>query len=347
MAEPTPQQLAKALTLDERMAKFGFDPSLNRGTLLPFGTNQQGENEWAVPQIGYDMVKALVLPGHVAQGGQVTNNDVTEMALNLAGMGGSSSMALGKAAVGGPGGKVLGANVAADAERATLPTDTASRMARAKKMGFNVDAYHATVRDFGAFDNAKIGSHLDTGYYGTGHYTAPSPLNKRGEPEGPLTNYISNSYNEEGPQYFLGANIMPLKLKMNNPLIIDKADIPNGVLTNKVEAATGFKSTFGWPLGESERAAFMAAVKDAGFDGVRVDYLGKPIEYVTPDPKNIRSRFAQFDPAKADSADLLAMTGNPAMLAAGQNQNRPGSSEMALELAKRLSDQDFYAKGGI
>ena len=111
MAEPTPQQLAKALTLDERMAKFGFDPSLNRGTLLPFGTNQQGENEWAVPQIGYDMVKALVLPGHVAQGGQATNNDVTDMALNLAGMGGSSSMALGKAAVGGPGGKVLGANV--------------------------------------------------------------------------------------------------------------------------------------------------------------------------------------------------------------------------------------------
>jgi hypothetical protein len=42
----------------------------------------------------------------------------------------------------------------------------------------------------------------------------------------------------------------------------------------------------------------------------------------------------------------LMMTGHPAMLAAGQNQDS-GPSKMALELAKRLSDQEFYAKGGI
>jgi len=45
--------------------------------------------------------------------------------------------------------------------------------------------------------------------------------------------------------------------------------------------------------------------------------------------------------------------GAPAMLAAGQNQDAvpqnqdAGPPKMALELAKRLSDQEFYAKGGI
>ncbi len=190
---------------------------------------------------------------------------------------------------------------------AALPMDEASRMARAKAMGFDVDAYHATTRDFPAFDNAQIGSNLDTGYYGTGHYSAPTPLNRRGEAEGPLTNYIAGNYDKDGPIYFKGANIIPLKLKMNNPLIIDKADIPNGKLTSRVEELTGFKSTFGWPLEESQRPEFMAAVKKAGYDGVRVDYDGKPIEYVSPDPTQIRSRFAAFDPAKADSADLLAL----------------------------------------
>ena len=44
--------------------------------------------------------------------------------------------------------------------------------------------------------------------------------------------------------------------------------------------------------------------------------------------------------------ETFAMTGNPAMLVAGQNQDA-GPPKMALELAKRLSDQEFYAKGGI
>lgn len=296
------------------------------GNILPFKTDKAGALSFAVPE----MLQSLYRGGkELLNGPRDTVPGQTHLSPEalgaLAAMMGIPGMATAeRGAVGVAGGRL---------PAASLPMDEASRMARSKEMGFDVDAYHATVRDFGAFDNAKIGSHLDTGYYGTGHYTAPSPLNKRGEPEGPLTNYISSGYNKEGPQYFLGANIMPLKLKMNNPLIIDKADIPNGVLTNKVEAATGFKSTFGWPLGESERAAFMAAVKSAGFDGVRVDYSGKPIEYVTPDPKNIRSRFAAFDPAKKDSADLLAASG-PAALAAAPKSRRDLLAEQISKVEK-------------
>ena len=123
MADPTPQQLAKALTLNERMGELarGFGTT----GLLTAPAPDKIENEkyyQGMPNaIGYlsDMVKnaiygaskAAVLPSHVAGGGKWTYNDVTDMALNTLGYGGFGSMGLGAKAVGGPGGKVLGANV--------------------------------------------------------------------------------------------------------------------------------------------------------------------------------------------------------------------------------------------
>ena len=422
MADPTPQQLAKALTLNERMSEFGFDPSLKRGTLLPFGTNQQGENEWAVPEIGYGMMKAFVLPGHVAQGGTVTNNDVTDMALNTLGYGGFGSMGLGAKAVGGQGGKVLGANVVSDAERVALPTDTASRMARAKEMGYNTDEnlFHGSMtkpEDIGAFDNSRIGSANDTGYYGAGTYFANTP----GEAKyyGPhVGEYMTNAKlldlsNNTGDLTFPGhfksfapklkeigalsddqlraydammaaekhfadnavalpaisrdTNAAGWIAKIKNPEdgyeIWGLADRNGQFPTDKNKALESLRYRF---LDEMERGKMFPGLGDeaaslsdyvrtslgsndltkaaqkAGYGGIRYGD-----ETVVFDPKNIRSPHAQFDPAKADSADLLAMTGNPAMLAAGQNQDRPGPPKMALELAKRLSDQEFYAKGGI
>ena len=59
-----------------------------------------------------------------------------------------------------------------------LPTDEASRMARAQEMGFDPEniIYHGTHQrnKITAFDDAKIGSANDAGYYGKGHYFADS-----------------------------------------------------------------------------------------------------------------------------------------------------------------------------
>jgi len=133
MADPTPQQLAKALTLDEQMAGLARDFGTTGLLTAPAPDKIENEKYYqGMPNaIGYlsDMVKnsiygaskAAVLPSHVAQGGEWTFNDVTDMALNLLGWGGFGSMGLGKAAVGGPGGKVLGANVAGGPPHRWLP----------------------------------------------------------------------------------------------------------------------------------------------------------------------------------------------------------------------------------
>jgi GNAT superfamily N-acetyltransferase len=59
-----------------------------------------------------------------------------------------------------------------------------------------------------------------------------------------------------------------------------------------------------------------------------------------------RAAYRKLTKSLERNGETFGMTGNPAMLAAGQNQDR-GPPKMALELAKRLSDQEFYAKGGI
>lgn len=66
---------------------FGFDPTLDRGAILPLARNQQGEMEFALPQIGIDLAKAALLPGHVMQGGQYTEDDVTRAALDISPIG--------------------------------------------------------------------------------------------------------------------------------------------------------------------------------------------------------------------------------------------------------------------
>lgn len=56
-----------------------------------------------------------------------------------------------------------------------LPMDQASRMARAKGMGFDTKAYHATSANFPAFDPLKRGTSTDAGWFGDADYFSPSP----------------------------------------------------------------------------------------------------------------------------------------------------------------------------
>ncbi len=93
---PTMQE---ALTLDQRMQDFGMDPNAKRLSILPYPqgalTGQQGPidwSNWTAPQWAYDTAKAAVLPGHVAQGGQYNQGDVTNMGLALMGTGATAGV---------------------------------------------------------------------------------------------------------------------------------------------------------------------------------------------------------------------------------------------------------------
>jgi hypothetical protein len=70
--------------VDDRVAGLlGLDPSIQRGAILPFGRDASGEMVMAWPEMALDTLKALMLPGHVVQGGEFTPRDVTEMALDM------------------------------------------------------------------------------------------------------------------------------------------------------------------------------------------------------------------------------------------------------------------------
>src|SRR5690606_7998789 len=114
----------------------------------PFEENVwNGEWRPAVPQVVMDLMSGLMAPGKALRGeydlgvddkGRVSFDGMTDDAANLAGL-----LTLGPGAPGG----VAAAGGAGSALRSLtgkLPMDTASRMARAKEMGFYPDMslYH-------------------------------------------------------------------------------------------------------------------------------------------------------------------------------------------------------------
>jgi len=170
-----------------------------------------------------------------------------------------------------------------------LPMDEASRMARADDM-FPVVAYKGEGRPI-VGDAYEVGhpGRKDSGWMGEGIYStnAPSLAN----------NYALMKGVGEGE------NIVPLRLNLKNPVVIDVAEK---------------RRLSGLPV--EERNAWFAEQQAKGHDGVKlvypmsIDRAGGPQveEYMVPNPNQNRSAFAAFDPAKKDSADLLA-----SLLAAG------------------------------
>ena len=60
-------------------------------------------------------------------------------------------------------------------------------------------------------------------------------------------------------------------------------------------------------------------IRDRGYSGVKINEMddlgGRQSQYVFPDPTVLRSRFAAFDPARVNEADLLGRA-DPKLLAA-------------------------------
>lgn len=157
-----------------------------------------------------------------------------------------------------------------------LPMDEASRMARAREMGFDTGTplYHGTGADFQVFEPSS-------GTYGDAVY-----MTKNADDAG---SYAERRAARRGGQ----PSIMPL-------VRAGQAISPYGL--EKLEARAIRE---GAPRG---RAAFNAAqqkAQDLGFVGVDDARTGYATSFK---PANIRSRFARFDPRLAHLSNLSAAT---------------------------------------
>lgn len=180
-----------------------------------------------------------------------------------------------------------------------LPMDEASRMARAREMGFDPKPlHHGTIYDFAAFDRrGQLGVHL-------------------GSPE--AANSIAGVLGD-------GARILPVVKRGKFLPIPDLGDWgPDDVLNAYIPFAERDNAHPFWRdfLDIAERhqgvdsydPVWKNAVLDAGnrhgiagfFYRNEYEGGGGGNSYVVFDPSNIRSRFAAFDPARSGESDLLA-----------------------------------------
>jgi hypothetical protein len=234
-------------------------------------------------------------------------------------------------------------NSGASPVRGLLDMDTPSRMARAKEQGFDDrDFYHATGANIKEFDNSKIGSTTDEGWFGRGHYFTPSK------------DYVNQFVPSTG-----NANVLPVKIKADNQYdwranetesqgrgMAIANDEMRQLKTDQIKEA-GYTGVDVYDdvvqLGEDE------VLNPKQWEAVKKYYVnklgsfpqwlkkesvektlrkGSPkweyLEIYGPefvdampqkrilkermifDTKNIRSKFATFDPAKASSSNLLA-----------------------------------------
>lgn len=197
----------------------------------------------------------------------------------------AAPVALGLGGLGLLGSEDAEAGVAKKAADAVLDMSHAARMQRARDMGFDRDVFHKTWSDnfvdedsFAAFDPTRM-QQSDYGYAGKGVYATKHPLS-------------GNTY---------GDVTMPLKTNIQNPYIRN-ADNWGDELDPYIwipENSSKFDSM------EDTSAAWTEMMQGKGFDGF-IDEATQGGEIVIFDPKNIRSVNAAFDPAKKDSANLLA-----------------------------------------
>lgn len=186
-----------------------------------------------------------------------------------------------------------GDDLAEAAGMGRLPTDEASRMARAREMGFDPDTplYHGTDQNIEAF-------RANDGWYGNGVYLSRSP--QQAEYYTRRTAAQARGGQEPAP------NIMPL--------------VARGRLASVEEYEALVRQNM--PRGKWTKAGEDSAVRKAQQELVRRGYAGVDAggvdqEVVVFDPANVRSRFASFNPTRGGESDLLAGAAVAAPLVGG------------------------------
>jgi hypothetical protein len=150
--------------------------------------------------------------------------------------------------------------------------DQGARMQRAKDLGYDMDNvfYHGTSSDFAELQPSTVGD------LGGGVYVTPNPEKASGYAA--VRKFMKRQTNNASP------NVLPLRVKNN----LNYLDLQGQSIM---------------PFDEAR----IQSLKDQGYEGIRqFDAEGNVIQMNVFDPKNIRSINAEFDPTKADSADLLS-----------------------------------------
>jgi len=175
---------------------------------------------------------------------------------------------------------------------AALSMDEKSRMARAEQQGFGSEIYyHGTAVDISEFD-LNHPDRKDQGWLGTGVYMTDSPS-------------LGSSYSRMSPGP--ARNVMPLRVRLKNPYY--------ATLEEKQRMRMRMHNQSNLEAREIADA-WTADLQEKGHDGVILQYDPKDVgeanavrEVVVFDPKNIRSSFAQFDPAQSESPHLSKAQG--------------------------------------
>ena len=306
-------------------------------------------------------------------------------------------------------GVTLGANKSPTAALPGLLDDTASRMQRARDMGFDVDLtrYHQTSPAAkkeimkGGFDPSIIGARWsdplmpDGVFMKSGKDELPG-LTQGKQTQMPLMTRAQNTktfQNRGELEDFLSKDKQWKKMRDKQTALQDDATklyqaIDTGEFTEKdvltglfgfdpkevnklddVEAFDAFDGVIRDMAGTTSaelRARATEVFKKKGFDSVSVaeDWggpFGKTVTdtFIVFDEKMLRSPKAKFDPAKADSADLLAANPPTAALPGLLEQQYMDESERLLRDSQGLLGatqrrnnqlnalQQFYASGGV
>ena len=174
---------------------------------------------------------------------------------------------------------------------------SSARMQRAQDLGFNTDRplYHYTdkLEDGGEFNQLSISPENVQTKLGRGIYTSPD--NEYGD------RYIRKKRDMSGA-YGENARAIPVYARGNMATDVDydaamRTARENLGIKGRVvpDRETKLK------IGNEIRNEAQKLLKDQGFSGVQ--FMDEVMIF---DPKDVRSINAEFDPTKADSADLLS-----------------------------------------
>tara|TARA_R100001086_G_scaffold215982_1_gene132145 strand:- start:486 stop:1121 length:636 start_codon:yes stop_codon:yes gene_type:complete len=209
--------------------------------------------------------------------------------------------------------------------------DEASRMARARKMGFDTDLYHGTNAPF-SMGHGKEWTSLEPsveGAMGPGIYLADpkyadiwagGPSYRHPSAYAPYKEFLA----EQLADPTAGSRYYPVKVR-GKKLLEHNSPEWQELVTRSIDSP------------KSSPEAMVDLAKEAGYEGIysAAEYgFGLRPQTVIFDPKNIRSRWAAFDPARRHSRDMLAgiagLTATGAVSNALRNDQRKWRAPMRL-----------------
>jgi len=202
-----------------------------------------------------------------------------------------------------------------------LPMDEASRMGRAKDMGHTVDAYHGTNQDIKAFDPLMRGNVTKARSAKNAHWFVDNPDTAFGYADlagsKRVDDLIKESEKAERQGKWDDAHNLMVQAEKLDSVNMNSQNIVPVKLRGKFK---DYDAEGKWmqDLEESALAEMLEVAKQEGFDGLQlrnfIDEAGygvhRPATHTAVfNPSNIRSKFAQFDPANKNSGNILAGAG--------------------------------------